>query len=154
MIKGKVERNFLRRWLPFIYDERDFVSFGEVSRFVVVKGNCIFVYGGQTDPNPLYAIQLESVMAVQEDRKKPDKDSFTISPCMNTNEARQNLVTVLLKDITTREQKYQITFDTLNDKSVAKRLMEVLAANAKHYGGKVVTASVVPSKKTGKNMSK
>ena len=78
MIKGAVERNFLRRALPLFFDERDFVSFGEVARFVFVKGNCIFVYGQETDPNPLYAIPLETVKIVLEDPKKPDKHSFTV----------------------------------------------------------------------------
>lgn len=154
MIKGRVERNFLRRWFPCVYDERDFVAFGEVARFLFVKGNCIFVYGQETDPNPLYAIQLESVVAMQEDPKNPDADSFTISPRINTNEARENLVTVLLKDRTTRKQSYQITFDTSKDNGVAKRFIDVLAVNAKHYGGEVITASVVQSKTTCKTISK
>lgn len=147
MIKGKAERNFLRRFLPWIYDQRDFVAYGEVARFVVVKGNCIFIYGQETDPNPLYAIQLESVMAIQEDPNRPEKNSFTISPRVNTNEARSNLVTVLLKDRLTKEQKYQITLDTTSDKDLAKRFMNVLRVNAKHYGGgKVIVASVVNEK--------
>jgi hypothetical protein len=144
----------LRRWLPFIYDERDFVAFGEVSRFVFVKGNCIFVYGEETDPSPLYAIQLESVVAMQEDARKPEEDSFTVSPRVDTNEARKNLVTVLLKDRTTRKQKYQITFDTSHDKSVAKRFVDVLSVNGKHYGAEVVIASVVQPKWTGKTIPK
>lgn len=151
MIKGKVERNFLRKALPCIYEEGDFVAFGEVSRYVFVKGNCIFVYGQKTDPSPLYAIQLETIIALIEDPKKPSRESYTISPRVDTNEARENLVTVLLKDRITRKQKYQITFDTSNDKSVAKRFMDVLNVKAKHYGGEVIMATVVQSKSGAKS---
>ena len=137
--------------MPWIFEERDFVAFGEVARYVFVKGNCIFVYCQDTDLSPLYAIQLETILAMQENPQKLDKDSFTISPRLNTNDAWQNLVTVLLKDRTTREQKYQITFDATNDKSLAKRFMDVLSMNAKHYGGEVIAASVVPMKLSSKS---
>jgi hypothetical protein len=136
-----------------LYEERDFIAMGEVSRFVFVKGNCIFVYGQQTDPSPLYAIQLETVIAMKEDPNKPDKHSYTISPRVNTNEARENLVTILLKDRKTGKQAYQVTFDTTDDKSVAKRFLDVLSQNTKHYGGEVVTASVIRAKAVGGVMS-
>merc|ERR1711971_1404431 len=112
VIKGGIQRNFLRRALPVFFDERDFVSFGEVMRFILVKGNCIFIYGQDTDPSPLYAIQLETVQILQEDPRKPDKESFTISPRIDSNEAREHLVTILLKDKETGKQRYQITLDT------------------------------------------
>jgi hypothetical protein len=148
-----VEKNFLKRWLPLLYEERDFIAMGEVNRFVFVKGNCIFVYGQQTDPSPLYVIQLETVIAMKEDANKPDKYSYTISPRVNTNEARENLVTILLKDRKTGKQAYQVTFDTTDDKSVAKRFLDVLSQNTKHYGGEVVTASVIRAKTVGGVMS-
>ena len=138
----------LRRLASIVYDERDFVSYGEVARFVFVKGNCIFIYGQDTDPKPLYAILLGSVVAIKEDPNKPDKDSYTVSPRVDTNEARKDLVTILLKDRKTMEQLYQITFDTSKDKDVAKRFMHVLKVNGKFYGDEVVLATVVvPSKR-------
>jgi hypothetical protein len=156
IIKGPVQRNFLRRYFPLIFDERDFVSFGEVTRYLFVKGNCIFVYGQDTDASPLYAIQLETVRAVQEDPKNPHKDSYTISPRAHTNrvglgvgEARENLVTILLLNAETGKHAYQITFDTVDDKSVAKRFLDVLSRNVKYYGLEVVTASVVKAKAVG-----
>ena len=154
MIKGKVERSFLGRWLPYFFDERVFIAFGEVLRFVFVKANVIFVYSEATDPRPLYAIELQDMVAIQDNLRNPDEGSFSISPHINTNEARKNLVTILLKDQVTREQKYQITFDTTNDKSVPKRFMDVLAANAKLYRSEPVTASIVLSETAGKSASK
>lgn len=142
-----MERSFLRRALPWIYDQGDFISFGEVARFVFVKGNCIFIYGQASDPSPLYAIQLESVIVVQENPKFPEKTSFTISPQINSNDARKNLVTVLLKDRLTKEQVYQITFDTSKDKSLAKRFLDVLQVNAANFGvAQDTEAKVVRSK--------
>lgn len=148
-MKGGVQRNFLRRALPLLYDERDFVSYGEVLRYVFLKGNCIFVYGQESDASPLYAVQVETVVAVVEDPKKPDRHSYTISPRVNTNEGRENLVTILLKDRATGKQAYQFTFDTTEDRSVAKRFQDVLDQNMKHYGPETITASVVKSKPTG-----
>ncbi|MGK3755997.1 MAG: hypothetical protein ACI8RD_008307, partial [Bacillariaceae sp.] len=84
VIKGCVEKIALRRWLPMIYDERDFVSYGEVRRYVFVKGNCIFVYGQKYDPKPLFVIQLESIRAEIEDPNKPHKNSYSISPQAGT----------------------------------------------------------------------
>ncbi len=144
----------MRKLSSLIYDERDFVAFGEVARFVFVKGNCIFVYGQDTDPSPLYVFELGSIIAIQEDPKHPEKSSFTISPRLNTNEARENLVTILLKDSTSGQQLYQITFDTSNDKTVAMRFMDVLQVNAKYYGDKVIIASLLPTKTDEKTMLK
>lgn len=101
---------------------------GEVARYVFVKGDCILVYGQETDPSPLYAVPLENFRAIQEDPKKPDRDSFTISPRANTNEARVNLVTILLKYNDSGKQAYQFTFDTTADRSIAKRFMDVIAS--------------------------
>lgn len=147
VIQGRAEKNIMKRLLPIIYDEGDFVSYGEVLRYIFVKANCIFVYGDETDQQPLYLIQLDTVKAIQENSKKPDKYSFTISPRINTNEAKENLVTILLKDVKTGKQVYQVAFDTTDDKSLAKRFLDVMRTNAKHYGGEVISASVVKKKK-------
>ena len=141
----------MKRLLPIIYDEGDFVSYGEVLRYIFVKANCIFVYGDETDQQPLYLIQLDTVKAIQENSKKPDKYSFTISPRINTNEAKENLVTILLKDVKTGKQVYQVAFDTTDDKSLAKRFLDVMRTNAKHYGGEVISASVVKQTTNTKN---
>mmetsp|Transcript_1595 Transcript_1595/g.4178 ORF Transcript_1595/g.4178 Transcript_1595/m.4178 type:complete len:241 (+) Transcript_1595:94-816(+) len=146
VIKGRVKKDILKKILPFIYDERDFVSYGEIRRYVFVKGNCIFIFGDKTNPKPLYVIELGNIRAEVEDVDNPDKHSYSISPQPGTNKPAPYLVTVLLKDISSGKQAYQITFDTRKDKSMIKRFMDVLRSNAKHYGGDVVGACVVDAK--------
>eukprot|EP00980_Cylindrotheca_fusiformis_P023379 scaffold10429_cov126-Cylindrotheca_fusiformis.AAC.10 len=146
VIRGGVPKNILRRCLPLCFDERDFVSFGEVLRYLFVKGNCILVYGEATAPSPLYAIQIASINAEQEDPRNPHNHSYTVSPRANTSEAAENLLTILLKDKTTNKIAYQVTFDTTNDKGVGKRFLDILNRNAKHYGDEILTATVVESK--------
>jgi len=114
-----------------------------------VKNNYILVYTEEFAPFPLYAIQISDLTAEQEDPKKPDKSSFTVSPQANTNEAAANLVTFLLRDKLTKKIAYQVTFDTTNDKSLGKVFIDVFRRNAKQYGDEVITASVLGS--TSKN---
>jgi hypothetical protein len=132
--------------LPLCFDERDFVSYGEVLRYIFVKGNCILVYIDEYAPFPLYAIQIATVRAAQEDPKNPYQNSYTVSPRANTLEARENLLTIILKDKNTNKIAYQVTFDTTDDKSVGKRFLDLFNRNAKHYGDEVLTASVIKSK--------
>ncbi len=146
VIKGGVKKDILKKVLPFFFDERDFVSYGEVRRYIFVRGPYIFVYGEKSDPKPLYVIEIQQLRAVIENPAKPDKYSFTISPQAGTNVSDSSFVTILLKDKHSGKQLYQITFDTRNDKSLTKRFMDVLSTNAKHYGGQVITATVVDEK--------
>ena len=146
-----MDRNFFRSLLSLVYQQRDFVSFGEVARFVLVKGNGIFVFGQDTDPSPLYAISLDSIVAVPDDPKNPDRNSFTISPRINTNEARKNLITILLKDRGTNEQTYQIAFDTSSDKALAKRFLDVLRVNTVKYRSGGLEPSILDPNTTALN---
>lgn len=150
VIKGGVEKDILKRCLPLFFDERDFVSYGEVRRYIFVRGSFIFVYGQKSDPTPLYVIEISDYKAKIENPKKPDKYSFTISPQAGTNTSESYFTTVLLKDKKSKKQAYQFTFDTRNDKSVIKRFMDVLSLNAKKFEGQVVSASVVDDKLEGK----
>jgi hypothetical protein len=152
VVKGGVEKMILRRILPWFFDYRDYISYGEVRRFVFVKGNCIFVYGQESDLRPLYALQIETVIAVLEDPSKPDPYSYTVCPQLNNNKTGSHLVTILLRDRKTCKIAYQITFDTEKDPSVVKRFMDVLAVNEKHYGGEVISASVVKAQAVAKNL--
>jgi len=123
VLRGAPKKNFLKKILPFLYDERDFVSFGEVKRYVVVKGDCCFVFTENDGIQPLYAIPLSDFVAIQEDPKNPDKHSVTISPVSATL-GRGGLATVLLK-YSDGSQGYQFTFDTSEDRSVAKRFLDL-----------------------------
>jgi hypothetical protein len=62
-------------------------------------------------------------------------------------------VTILLIDIETNKIAYQVTFDTTDDKSTAKRFLDIFNRNAKHYG-EIVTASVVDVKEAKKSNKK
>ena len=143
VIKGRVEKNFLQRFFPRLFDFRDYISYGEVRRFIFIKANCIFVYGQDIDPSPLYAIQIETISAEIENPNNPDPNSYTISPQVQTNKTASSLVTILLRDITSKKQVYQISFDISHDPSIVKRFLDVLQTNTKHYGGMVVTASII-----------
>ena len=63
------------------------------------------------------------------------------------------MTTILLKEKGKKKNKikYQITFDMKNDKTLAKRFIDILNRNAKHYDncggdGGVYTASVIKNK--------
>jgi hypothetical protein len=154
VLRGAPEKNFLKRCLPCIYDERDFVTYGEVKKYALIKGESCFIYGEETDPSPLYAIPLSDLKAVLEDRDHPDPGSITISPMPDTNKSRPEMVTVLLKSKLDGSQQYQFTFDTSKDRSRPKRFMEAVErAGGKSRTGPV-TASVVHAKQISKEAKK
>jgi hypothetical protein len=127
VIQGTPSKNIFRRCLPCMLDERDFVSYGEVRKYIFVtspKGSC-FIYGDIIDPTPLYGINLVDYIAVREDPNQPDSNSFTISPVPNTNKPRDELVTILLKTKSDLKQAYQFTFDTTNDTSLPDRFLSL-----------------------------
>ena len=55
VLRGAPHKNFQKRFLPCTYDERYFISHGEVLKYVLLKGSSCFVYGDLTDPSPNYA---------------------------------------------------------------------------------------------------
>ena len=152
VIKGGVEKNLLRKLLPLCYDERDFLSYGEVVRYVYVHGNYIFVYPTDDDDYddanvderiPLHVIPISSSgqqrqrqwLVEIEDPKHPDPCSYTISPRPNTNITGEHYATVLLKDKWySRKILYQFTFDVSSDRGLAKRFVDVVENISKmHY---------------------
>ena len=151
LLRGAPKKNFLKKALPLFFDERDFVSFGEVKRFVVIKGDSCFVFTEDTEIQPLYAIPLDEVRPVMEDPKKPDKNSVTISPT-SANTKNADLVTVLLK-YHNGSQAYQFTFNTSKDRSVAKRFYDTVQ-NASKAKSKTVTASILRANDVGKEAAK
>jgi len=155
VLRGAPEKTILQAWLPFIFDERDFVTYGEVLRYVLVKGNCCFVFPDKESLAPLYAIPLEEVSAVLEDPKNRDPHSVTISPTpgkMCKNEAKDGFVTVLLKYCKDNSQAYQFTFDTSDDPSIAKNFCRVI--NKKTQMKATVTASVLKANHLGSEAAK
>jgi hypothetical protein len=115
----------------------------------MIKGDCCFVFADQDELAPLYAIPLDEVYPVLEDRRKPDKASVTISPTPNSNMSKDEMVTVLFKYQNDGSQAYQFTFDTHPDKAVAKRFFETVQQCAKNTKGGPVRASVVHAKIIG-----
>jgi len=153
VLRGAPGKNFLQIILPFIFDERDFVTFGEVKKYVLIKGTSCFVYTEEHDPSPVYAIPLHELYPIQEDPKNPDKGSVTISPVANTNKPPDYLTTILLKYKKNNAQAYQFTFDTSEDRTVAKRFYDVVE-NCGKKGRGPVTASVVRAHSVAKKKAK
>lgn len=146
ILRGAPEKNILKVCLPCLYDERDFVSFGEVKKYCLIKGSTCFVFLQDTDLAPLYAIPLDEVYPVQEDPNHPDPASITVSPMPGTNKPRKSVVTIMLKYRRDDSQAYQFTFDTEQDVSLAKRFMDAVEMGntaAKKSCGGVATASIV-----------
>mmetsp|Transcript_16902 Transcript_16902/g.48819 ORF Transcript_16902/g.48819 Transcript_16902/m.48819 type:complete len:148 (-) Transcript_16902:1953-2396(-) len=135
--------------MPCIFDERDFVAFGEVLRFVIVKGSNCFVFGGETDASPLYSIPLEELLPKMEDRENPEGTSLTISPSFN-NISKDDISTVLLKYPSGRIA-YQFTFNTKEDSTVAERFFSLVGGTK--TGGKE-TASVAYAKVIARDKEK
>lgn len=152
ILRGAPPKNCLKRYLPCLYDERDYVAYSEVKKYAVVKSGHCFVYIRDDDPSPLYAIDLAQVYAVEEDRQRMDPCSVTVSPQADFT-PRRGLVTVLLKYRNDHSQAYQFTFDTETDPSLAKRFQAVveLATSNKH---RPVTASLIHAKEQGKMATK
>lgn len=131
VIRGKPQKNILRRLLPWIFDERDFVAYGEVRKYIYVKDKLTcFVYVDKHDPSPLYAIDMLEYNAVLEDPHRLDPQSFTVSPVPNSNKSRPEMITVLLKNKVTKEQCYQFTFDTANQQNAAKEFYDLFSGNS------------------------
>lgn len=110
----------MRRIFPFLFDPRDFISYGEAARYVVLKDGLCFVYLEEKDVTPLYTIPLEDsgLVAKKENPHKPHKTSVTISPMTNTNLQRRDLETILFVDAR-NTLAYQFTFDVTKNKESA-----------------------------------
>lgn len=156
VLRGAPPKNLLKTYFPCCFDERDFITFGEAKRYVIIKGPSCFIYGEQHDPSPLYAIPLEEVYAVQEDPNQLDPASVTVSPRPGDHSSPSEYSTVLLKYKTNHTQAYQLTFDTRTcDRGVAKRFLDVVqsAGTVCAATGKL-TQSVVHAQKIGKEAMK
>jgi len=95
------QRTLLQTLIPFLFDERDFISMGEISRFIVIQHGICFVYTdslsysllstsenkrkNNNNVKPLYTIALQSQgtwkwILEKEDLKNPHPKSMSISP--------------------------------------------------------------------------
>jgi len=143
VLRGAREKNRLAKLLPCVFGERDFVSYGEVLRYVVIKGDSCFIFTEESDPSPLYAIPLHDKTAKREDPNNPEVTSLTISPTFK-NIAKEDLETVLLKYRCSGKVAYQFTFNQRDGSNLADGFLGVVNSLSKS-GGKVgdKTSSVV-----------
>ncbi len=122
-------RRTLGKIIPMLYDDRDFVAYGEIERFIVIQDNTCFVYTESSDPSPLYTIPIESLKPVREDPLNPHKRSLTVRPKPNSSLQGSELETILLLDDNDK-LAFQFTFDLSRGKSLADDFMAaVLEAN-------------------------
>ena len=111
------------------------MSYGEVLRYVVVKGDNCFIFTEESDPSPLYAIPLHDKMAVLEDPNQPEGTSLTISPTFK-NVSKEDLDTVLLKCRGSGKIAYQFTFNKRDGSNLADGV--VCSSSKKSYANGVV----------------
>jgi len=133
VLRGVREKNLLAKLLPCVFGERDFVSYGEVLRYVVVKGGNCFVFTEESDPSPLYAIPLNDKTAIPEDPNDPEGTSLTISPTFK-NIAKEDLDTVLLKYRGSGKIAYQFTFNQRDGSNLADGFLGVVRSLSKSDG--------------------
>merc|ERR1712151_1236384 len=126
-----VKKTFFHKMLPFTQNERHFVPYGEVARYVVVKNEYVFVYFEKTDLRPLYTLRLSrNLYPEYENNDKPHSKSVTINPSINTNRTKaEQFKTVLLLETKTKKLKHQFTFDISEDNTIAKRFFETILMN-------------------------
>jgi len=102
-----------------------------------------FIYLEPTDTAPLYAFSLVGLKPEIEDPKHPDKESCTVSPApapggrffddiTGSNQSREGLITVLLRQKKTGKIAHQFTFDTKRgdcDPGTVKKFVDVVVRN-------------------------
>lgn len=121
------KREWLRRWLPWIFDERDLVHFKENRRFLFVRNNCCFVFLDEYCDAPLYVIDLDELTANREDEANLEATSLEMSP----SEYKDSLITVLLKRM--GRNVYHCTFDGREDQAVAQRFILLVNASVVNF---------------------
>lgn len=61
--QGAPKKPFFKILLPFLFDQRDFVTYSEIARFAVIRGGVCFIFLEATDASPLYAFSLANLVA-------------------------------------------------------------------------------------------
>jgi len=129
VVRGATKKGCFLLLLSWECFQRDFVSFGEALRYIMVRDEHIYVFLSDSEPAPLFVIPFSNLFPILEDRLRPDKDSVTMNPTANTNLANEDLVTVLLKYRSNRKQAFQFTFNTQNDGTLAQRFFAAILGN-------------------------
>lgn len=132
-----ITRKTLGKILPALYDDRDFISYGEMERYIAIQDHTCFVYPSKSEPSLLYTIPISTLKPTIEDPKNPHPRSLTVSPNPITNLQGDGLETVLLLDARGK-LAFQLTFDLSKGKSLAEDFV----------------AAVVESNMADKNMEK
>ena len=123
VIIGAVHKSLCEKSFRCFYDERCFLSYGEVKRYIVIMkdSNVIFVYGDADMSSPMYTIPITEFDCLHEDPNNPSFYSHTISPEANpgllgepfsNNKTKGSLDTILLLD-----GKGKIAFQLAFDRS-------------------------------------
>ncbi len=141
IIVGPADKNFFQKLVkPFrIFNERAFVSFGEIKRYIAVVNTKLFVYAEKSDPAPLYTIPFSDLIASKEDPNQPDFYSHTVSPETNvglpfSNKSKGCLDTVLLRN-SSLKIVYQIIFDRLEtEEDIADIFVSAMNSNRQKCG--------------------
>lgn len=120
-----ITRKTLGRILPALYDDRDFISYGEIERYVAIQDHTCFVYPSKAEPALLYTIPISTLKPTREDPKNPHKRSLTVSPNPITNLQGDGLDTILLLDARGK-LAFQFTFDLSKGKRLAEDFMAVV----------------------------
>lgn len=135
-------RTWYQKWFPVVFEERNFLSFGEARKLVLVKEGRCFVFHDEHSVAPLYAIPLRGgnddddgscPRPVLEDRKRPHPMSITISPEGVRNLASESMSTVLLMSSDDKKRDkilYQFTFKSSSEQDasvVAERFANLVS---------------------------
>jgi hypothetical protein len=124
VIIGAVHKSLCEKSFQCFYDERCFLSYGEVKRYIVIMkdSHVIFVYGDDDmSLLPMYTIPIDELDCLHEDPNNPSFYSHTISPEANpgllgepfsNNKTKGSLDTILLLD-----GKGKIAFQLAFDRS-------------------------------------
>jgi len=156
------EKNFVQKILPCIFDERNFVTYGEAVKYVAIKGSTCFVFLGESGIQIIYTFSLDDVYVVQEDQSKPHKYSYTVSPVPGTNKPKETMITVVFKSKIKKsfqknidhKQAHQFTFDTSKDPSIFKRFMDAVERSSAKGLNPVTATSVCRVTAEGKAVTK
>ena len=149
VIIGAVHKSLCEKSFQCFYDERCFLSYGEVKRYIVIMkdSHVIFVYGDADMSSPMYTIPITELDCLHEDPNNPSFYSHTISPEANpgllgepfsNNKSKGSLDTILLLD-GKGKIAFQLAFDRSEEgESVLDTFMKAVVQASSSSKGKEV----------------